>query len=159
MSEPDYQQRKAAQGLPGNRRGRPQGYAEPVTIVSISLDPSTLRLIDKAALKSNRTRSAFVRGVLLMHIAEQDSRDPDTGNTYSATWSTEEADPTRGGTFNPAWITSPPWQCPHCIEERDGALNAGGTVICPLPSCRKARPESTYPQDLIDAARDRAGVD
>jgi len=152
MTEPDYRQRIAAEGLPGNRRGRPQGYAEPVTIVSISLDPSTLRLIDKAALKSNRTRSAFVRGVLLKHIAEEDRR-------LEPTWSSDEVDPTRGGTFNPAWISSPPWQCPSCIDQRDGALNSGGTIICPLPSCREARPASTYPEDLISAARDRAGID
>ena len=44
--------------------GRKPGFSEPVTIVSVSMDPSTLRQIDREALTAGRSRSAFVRWAL-----------------------------------------------------------------------------------------------
>ena len=64
-----YAERKDREGIPGNRRGRPQGYAEPVTIMTVSLDPSTLRLVNEAAKNAGRSRSSWVRGVLMDFIA------------------------------------------------------------------------------------------
>jgi len=132
-----YAERKDREGLPGNRRGRPHGYAEPVTIMTVSLDPSTKRLIDEAAKNAGRSRSSWVRGVLMDFIAaklkeaaEVDLMPEDEGY-----------DPTHGGRFRVAWIESGSWECPNCKTQP-----VGGWLEC--PGCKLTRPESTYPKDL-----------
>jgi len=145
-----YADRKDREGIPGNRRGRPHGYSPPVTIMTVSLDPSTLRLIDESAAKAGRSRSAFVRTILMDHIgarmkadaeAEAIGVDPITGDLL---------DPTHGGRFRPDWKTTPSWNCPHCAEVGRPHAPVGGWLFCPHPECKKPRPQSTYPPEPVE---------
>ena len=54
--------------------GRKPGLSEPVTIVSVSMDPSTLRQIDREAVTCGRTRSAFVRWALRKTLRQLTTR-------------------------------------------------------------------------------------
>jgi len=62
-------------------------------------------------------------------------------------------DPTHGGRFNPEWIDSPKWNCPYCIGEGVQPdltpLIVGGALVCPFATCRKPRPEASYPEGLF----------
>ena len=170
MSQDDYKGRKSREAIPGTRRGRPPGQSAPVTIMTVSLDPSTLSLINEWALKANRTRSGFVRGVLLQYIggkqAEAEEADAKAAaETVEAIAEAKEladiraeleaadADPTHGGLFNPEWSTTDAWFCTaskDCASLQyddakgpSGRRNVGGWIFC--PACKNKRPDETLP--------------
>ena len=96
----------------GPRRGRPAHHGEPVTVVSISMDPGTLRDIDEFALRNGRSRSAFVRWVLMSYIRMKRAADAEKDADFDAP---KLDDPTHGGRFDPALIGADPpgpWACP-----------------------------------------------
>jgi len=124
----------------GSRRGRPHGHTEPVTIMTISLAPATLRDIDKWALKANRTRSAFVRDVMRRYIRMREEDEEPLA--YEP-----PEDPTHGGRFNPELIGGEPWNCLACAEatkdDEHGLSNqavVSGWVVC--PGCKTPRSEA-----------------
>ena len=112
--DPEHSPRRRAPG-----GGRKPGYSEPVTVVSISMDPSTLRQIDREALRAGRSRSAFVRWALRRICAEllqkrEDVRLPPL------------KDPTHGGRFDPALSDGPDWTCSACE-----CKTVAGWLVCP----------------------------
>jgi len=136
------------------RRGRPPGWSPPVTIVTISLDPATLRDIDEYAVKSGRTRSAFVRGVMRNYIASRraESHDDSDLDTWGGVVKDAETDRTHGGRFDPSLIGGADWPCVACeaetVDHPDGPANSrvvSGWIVC--PGCATPRP----PADLAAA--------
>ena len=129
--------------------GRKPGYSEPVTVVSISMHPEQLRAIDREALQSNRSRSAFVRWILRdachkLQASREDRRLYAEAEKELAEW---DADPTHGGTFDPALKHGEPWACLVCAESHTdpesgppNAHNVSGWLIC--PGCKTPRPEA-----------------
>ena len=128
------------------------GAVPPVTVVSVSMDISTLQSIDRAALNAGRTRSAFVRWAIRKVLHDMDADAPrrrqslrrrmaraGIGEPYPATDRMadlfQDADPTRGGTWNPdtagdviicaacdSKIASGFLYCPICGVEQEGAV-------------------------------------
>jgi len=166
MSQDDYKGRKSREAIPGTRRGRPPGQSAPVTIMTVSLDPSTLALINEWALKANRTRSGFVRGVMLQYIgrkqaetkeaiAEAAAKEEEAKELADirAELEAADADPTHGGMFNPDWSTTGAWFCTatkDCAslqyddgEGPSGRRNVGGWIFC--PACKTQRPDDSLP--------------
>ena len=115
-TDPDEPRRRRPGG------GRKPGYAEPVTVVSISMDPGTLRQIDREALRAGRSRSAFVRWSLRRTCAELLQKREDKRLSPP-----EDFDRTHGGRFNPAQSDGPEWTCQGCNMDR---INAGW-LSCP----------------------------
>jgi len=159
MARDDYKGRKSREAIPGTRRGRPPGHANPVTIMTVSLDPSTLALISEWALKANRTRSAFVRGVMLQYIGNKQAETKEAITEakelaeIEAELAAADADPTLGGMFNPEWSITDPWYCSaskDCASLQfddgngpSGRRNVGGWIFC--PACKNKRPDETLP--------------
>jgi len=111
----------------GPRRGRPVGHREPVTVVSISMDPQTLRDIDEESLHSQRSRSAFVRWVLASYIQlRRDERATVAAEREEAA----SFDPTHGGRFDPELIGADP----------------PGPWACPKPGCRASGEDPEHPE-------------
>jgi len=115
--------------------GRKPGSSEPVTIVSISMDPSTLRQIDREATRAGRTRSAFVRYLVRRGVLEIiEKRERATPNLPPL------EDPTHGGRFDPALADGREWLCP--TPPCGGAPSlSGGWLYC--PRCGVERPEES----------------
>jgi len=133
----------------GPGRGRPAGYREPVTVVSISMDPATLRDIDEYALRNGRSRSAFVRWVLMSYIKLKRDRDAEK----AASFDEPEFDPTHGGRFDPSLIGLGTWECVACAEADDAVpptLNqrvVTGWLNC--PGCKTPRGDApTIPAEV-----------
>jgi len=114
--------------------GRKSGLYEPVTVVSISMHPEQLRAIDREALQSNRSRSAFVRWILRDACHALQSRREDA----------VPPDPTHGGKFNPDLIGGEPWGCPTpgCVAHDPAGLHCSivsGWLEC--HQCGAPRPK------------------
>jgi len=133
--------------------GRKPGYHEPVTIVSISMHPEQLRAIDREALQSNRSRSAFVRWILRARCLElEQGRDDRRIERETYDERGELRDPTHGGRFDPALKHGERWSCPTCAEAtKDDPAGpscqtvVAGWIVC--PGCKTPRPLDTYPED------------
>ena len=126
------------------RRGRPPGTGEPVTVVSVSMDPSTLRQIDKAALKNGRTRSAWVRWVLMSYIRLKREREAEKAAEFEPA---PEFDRTHGGRFDPALNSGPAWACRGCKMDRIVA----GWLFCPGCGATRGPNSTTAPESPSDS--------
>ena len=132
--------------LPRRRKpggGRKPGYSEPVTVVSISMDPSTLRQIDREALRAGRSRSAFVRWALRRTCARLFQKREDERFAPEPLASPEFFDRTHGGRFDPD-REGEPWTCEPCAAATCPADPHGppgkllaGWLVC--PGCGFAR--------------------
>jgi len=125
--------------------GRKPGLYEPVTIVSVSMPPELLRIIDREAFQSNRSRSSFCRWVLRARCGELEQQRDDRPPAYRESYVLD--DPTHGGRFNPELIGGEPWDCHACAEAtKDDELGlsnqkvVSGWLIC--PGCKTPRPEA-----------------
>jgi len=125
--------------------GRKPGLYEPVTVVSISMPPELLRIIDRESFQANRSRSSFCRWVLRARCGELEQQRDDRPAAYNESYVVE--DPTHGGRFNPALIGGADWACLACeaatADHPDGPANTrvvSGWLIC--PGCKTPRPEA-----------------
>lgn len=148
--------------------GRKPGLYEPVTIVSLSMPPELLRLIDTAAAQARRSRSSFCRWVLRARCSELQQERDDRPSDYNRSYVLPEhmsaeaeadayvaslpplEDPTHGGRFDPSLIGVGTWTCATCSAE-DPTLNAkvvSGWLNC--PGCKTPRGDAAivpYPED------------